>query len=94
MVAGVIGKRKFVYDMWGDTVNTASRMESCGVPGAIQVSDECRRRLDGKFRLTPRGTIEVKGKGAMETWLLGVAEVAEPVRADEHAAPRADSSAG
>ncbi len=70
VVAGVIGKRKFVYDMWGDTVNTASRMESHGLPNAIQISDECRRRLAGKFHVTSRGTIEVKGKGAMETFLL------------------------
>ncbi len=70
VVAGVIGKRKFVYDLWGDTVNTASRMESHGVPGAIQVSDECRRLLESKFRLSRRGEIEVKGKGIMQTWLL------------------------
>ncbi|HSN25313.1 MAG TPA: adenylate/guanylate cyclase domain-containing protein, partial [Kofleriaceae bacterium] len=75
VVAGVIGKRKFVYDLWGDTVNTASRMESHGVPGAIQVSDECRRLLEAKFRLSRRGEIEVKGKGMMQTWLLeGAAE--------------------
>jgi adenylate cyclase len=84
VVAGVIGKRKFIYDMWGDTVNTASRMESCGVPGAIQVSDECRRLLDGKFHLTRRGAIDVKGKGVMETWLLGVAD---PLRASDRTAP-------
>jgi class 3 adenylate cyclase len=71
VVAGVIGKRKFIYDLWGDTVNTASRMESHGVPGSVQISAETRRLLDGKFRLECRGTIEVKGKGAMETWLLG-----------------------
>jgi adenylate cyclase len=77
VVAGVIGKRKFIYDLWGDTVNIASRMESHGMPGAIQVSDTCRRLLEGKFRLVHRGSIEVKGKGAMETWLLeGVAPAA------------------
>ena len=70
VVAGVIGKRKFIYDLWGDTVNTASRMESHGVPGAIQVSDDTRRLLDGRFHLTSRGTIEIKGKGAMITWIL------------------------
>jgi adenylate cyclase len=79
VVAGVIGKRKFVYDMWGDTVNTASRMESHGLPNQVQISDECRRQLAGKFRLTSRGTIEVKGKGAMETWF--VEEEAETSRA-------------
>ena len=70
VVAGVIGKRKFIYDMWGDTVNTASRMESHGVPGAIQVSDDTRRLLDGHFHLTSRGSIEIKGKGTMTTWIL------------------------
>jgi class 3 adenylate cyclase len=70
VVAGVIGKRKFIYDLWGDTVNTASRMESHGMPGAVQISDVTRRLLDGKYRVRERGTIEVKGKGAMATWLL------------------------
>jgi class 3 adenylate cyclase len=70
VVAGVIGKKKFIYDLWGDTVNTASRMESHGVPGTVQVSAETRRLLDGKYRFACRGTIDVKGKGAMETWLL------------------------
>jgi adenylate cyclase len=70
VVAGVIGKRKFIYDMWGDTVNIASRMESHGLPGTIQLSDASRRLLDGKFRLQRRGMVEIKGKGAMETWLL------------------------
>ncbi len=70
VVAGVIGKRKFVYDLWGDTVNTASRMESHGMPGTIQISDDCRRLLDSEFSLTHRGTIDVKGKGPMDTWLL------------------------
>jgi class 3 adenylate cyclase len=66
----VIGKRKFIYDLWGDTVNVASRMESHGLPGAIQLSDASRRLLDGKYQLRSRGLIEVKGKGEMETWLL------------------------
>lgn len=70
VVAGVIGKRKFIYDLWGDTVNIASRMESHGVPGAIQLSDASRRLLDGRYRMRSRGMIEVKGKGEMETWLL------------------------
>jgi class 3 adenylate cyclase len=69
-VAGVIGQRKFSYDLWGDTVNTASRMESHGVPGEIQVSARCAAVLGDGFELRPRGTIEVKGKGPMETFLL------------------------
>ena len=70
VVAGVIGKRKFIYDLWGDTVNTASRMESHGVPGRIQVSDATCQQLDESFVLEERGIIEVKGKGEMHTWFL------------------------
>jgi adenylate cyclase len=70
VVAGVIGKRKFIYDLWGDTVNTAARMESYGVPGRIQVSDVTRRRLSAPFMLEERGVIDVKGKGEMRTWFL------------------------
>jgi class 3 adenylate cyclase len=70
VVAGVIGKRKFIYDLWGDTVNTASRMESHGVPGTVHVAESAQRLLAGKYHMTARGTIEVKGKGAMETWFL------------------------
>jgi adenylate cyclase len=69
-VAGVIGQRKFIYDLWGDTVNTASRMESHGVPGGIQVTARTAAALGPGFLLRPRGTIEVKGKGPMETFLL------------------------
>jgi class 3 adenylate cyclase len=70
VVAGVIGKRKFIYDLWGDTVNTASRMESHGVPGKIQLSANARDLLADKYRMTARGTIDVKGKGPMDTWIL------------------------
>jgi adenylate cyclase len=69
-VAGVIGKRKFLYDLWGDVVNTASRMESHGVSGRIQVTDTTRRQLGEPFIFEKRGTINVKGKGEMLTWFL------------------------
>jgi adenylate cyclase len=69
-VAGVIGERKFAYDVWGSTVNIASRMESHGVPGRVHVSRAVAQRLDGKFRLTPRGPLDVKGAGLMETFFL------------------------
>jgi class 3 adenylate cyclase len=70
VIAGVIGKRKFIYDLWGDTVNTASRMESSGVIQEIQVSQQVYERLVGKFVFEPRGMIKVKGKGELETYLL------------------------
>jgi class 3 adenylate cyclase len=70
VVAGIIGEKKFIYDVWGDTVNVASRMESTGVPGRIQVTSTVAERLQERFRLEPRGTIDIKGKGAMATWFL------------------------
>jgi len=70
VVAGVIGTRKFAYDLWGDTVNTAARMESHGVAGEIQVSEATYRKLAGRYRFEERGMIEVKGKGPMAAWLL------------------------
>jgi adenylate cyclase len=70
IIAGVIGTHKFVYDVWGDSVNTASRMESHSMTGRIHVSDATRRALDGRFRFEPRGPIQVKGKGLMETFFL------------------------
>jgi class 3 adenylate cyclase len=69
VVAGVIGKNKFIYDLWGDTVNTASRMESHGVVGAVQMTTETRRRITGRS-CEARGDIDVKGKGRMATFLL------------------------
>jgi adenylate cyclase len=82
VVAGVIGRRKFLYDLWGDVVNTASRMESHGVAGRIQVTDSTRQRLNPAFTLEDRGSIEVKGKGEMQTWFLNgrKAESAVPMQ--------------
>jgi adenylate cyclase len=70
VVAGVIGLRKFIYDLWGDAVNTASRMESHGIPGSIHITDEVRQMVDGEFDFKDRGIIEVKGKGPMRTWMV------------------------
>ncbi len=70
VVAGVIGRKKFIYDLWGDAVNTASRMESHGVPGQIQISRATYELIRDEFVCEPRGTVAVKGKGEMETWYL------------------------
>jgi class 3 adenylate cyclase len=70
VVAGVIGTAKFSYDLWGDTVNTASRMESRGVAGCIQVTDRAYRRLRDRYRFERRGPVQVKGKGELVTWFL------------------------
>jgi class 3 adenylate cyclase len=70
VVAGVIGKSKYIYDLWGDTVNLASRMESGGVPDGIQVTRPVYEKLKDEFVFEPRGLIEVKGKGSVEAWLL------------------------
>jgi class 3 adenylate cyclase len=70
VIAGVIGTRRFQYDVWGDAVNTASRMESHGVPGKIQITEATLRLIEDRFECVPRGTIEVKGKGPMDTWFV------------------------
>jgi PAS domain S-box-containing protein len=70
VVAGVIGIKKFIYDLWGDTVNIASRMESQGIPGHIQVTDFTYELLQDKYHFKHRGIIQVKGKGEMTTYFL------------------------
>ena len=70
VVAGIIGTKKFSYDLWGDSVNTASRMESSGTAGEIQITDNTRRLVEDAFVCDPKGTVQVKGKGPMTVWTL------------------------
>jgi adenylate cyclase len=70
VVAGVIGTKRFLYDLWGDAVNIASRMETNGTPGEIQITPATYELLKDEFICRPRGTIPVKGKGEMKTWYL------------------------
>lgn len=70
VVAGIIGRKKFVYDLWGDTVNIASRMESHGIPGSIQVSETTYQKLKDQYLFKDRGSVQVKGKGQMNCYLL------------------------
>ena len=70
LIAGVIGERKFQYDLWGDTVNTASRMESQGEVGRVHVSDATRVLIENEFECESRGEMEIKGKGSMRTWFV------------------------
>ncbi|HBE36318.1 MAG TPA: adenylate cyclase, partial [Cyanobacteria bacterium UBA11368] len=70
VLAGVIGKKKFAYDIWGDTVNTASRMESCGVAGSINISEATFELVKNFFEFEPRGKIPAKNKGDMDMYLV------------------------
>lgn len=70
VIAGVIGRRKFVYDVWGDAVNVASRMESQGLGGAVQITQATYELIKDEFVCKPRGTVDVKGKGEMDVWLV------------------------
>jgi class 3 adenylate cyclase len=90
-MAAVVGHHRFTYDVWSDAVNTASRMESSGVPGRIQVTEETYRRLCDRYTFEPRGQIEVKGKGPMTTYFL-VGRQAGPSRPGQ--APEATTAPG
>jgi adenylate cyclase len=70
LTAGVVGKKKFQFDVWGDMVNVASRMESQGVPGRIHISEHTYKLLKDEYQFESRGTIDIKGKGEKRTWLL------------------------
>jgi adenylate cyclase len=69
-VAGVIGTSKFAYDIWGDTVNTAARMEAFGAPNRIQVTENVKNALDGRYIFEERGVVDIKGKGPMPLYFL------------------------
>ncbi|HNA80434.1 MAG TPA: adenylate/guanylate cyclase domain-containing protein, partial [Turneriella sp.] len=71
LVAGVIGRKKFIYDVWGDTVNTASRLEAAGEPGRINTSEETYNLINQTYRCEYRGEISVKGKGALPMYFVG-----------------------
>jgi len=79
VVAGVIGQRKFAYDLWGDTVNVAARMESHDLPGRVQVSSDTAALLGEMFKVEPRGEIQIKGKGTMQAFFLNSVDAGEEI---------------
>jgi class 3 adenylate cyclase len=89
LVAGVIGRDKLAYDLWGDTVNVASRMESQGLPGRVQISEATAQRLTTEVGLEPRGTIEVRGRGPMRVLLVSLPDE-EPTNLPVSAGREAD----
>lgn len=70
VIGGVIGQKKLVYDLWGDAVNIASRMESQGVPGRIQVTQDTYELIKDEFVCKPRGSLDLKGRGELRAWFL------------------------
>ena len=87
VVAGVIGRKKFLYDLWGDAVNTASRMESQGAPGEVQITRATYDLISDEFECGPQGMIPIKGKGDMETWYLVGRRTPQASSAGSAAAP-------
>jgi adenylate cyclase len=78
VMAGVIGAKRLTYDVWGDTVNLASRLEGQSTPGRVLVASGTKARLEGLFQLEPRGVLDIKGLGEVEAWFLGPEEVSDP----------------
>ena len=70
VIAGVIGQKKFAYDMWGDTVNVAERLEAAGTPGHVHVTEGIYARLKDELTFEPRGEIDLKGKGRLTTYFM------------------------
>ena len=70
VIAGLIGKKRFVYHVWGETVNRAARLEAYGEPGLVMIDDETATALTGKFRIAAKGEVDLKGLGPTRTWVL------------------------
>jgi class 3 adenylate cyclase len=93
VTAGVIGTKKFSYDVWGDAVNLASRLEGLATPGRVLVCPTCRAKLGDEFAFEPRGSIDIKGIGSQETWYLvaPVDATDDPVTPSDHLQTRTAS---